>query len=192
MTGQVLFIQGAGETTYDEWDSKLVRSLEHELGDGYSIRYPRMPDEGDPHYPAWKAVLVKEIAALDAGAVVIGHSVGGTMLIHTLAEEPPKQRLGAILLLAAPFIGEDGWPGDELNADANLAQNLPAEVPVLLYHGTADEIVPVDHLALYARAIPQATSRRLDGCDHQFDNDLGDIARDIHRLATTDGARRSS
>ena len=42
-SGQVLFIQGGGAGTHDEWDDKLVESLRHELGDGYEVRYPRMP-----------------------------------------------------------------------------------------------------------------------------------------------------
>ena len=32
MTKQVLFIQGGGEGTHDDWDNKLVESLERELG----------------------------------------------------------------------------------------------------------------------------------------------------------------
>ena len=59
MTKQVLFIQGGGAGTHDNWDSKLVASLTRELGQGYDIRYPRMPNEGDPSYPAWKTVLEK-------------------------------------------------------------------------------------------------------------------------------------
>jgi hypothetical protein len=50
MPKQVLFIQGAGAAVHDAWDDKLVRSLERALGDGYSVLYPRMPDEADPHY----------------------------------------------------------------------------------------------------------------------------------------------
>jgi hypothetical protein len=51
-TGQILFIQGGGAGTHDEWDDKLVDSLRRELGDGYEIRYPRMPDEDETVPPA--------------------------------------------------------------------------------------------------------------------------------------------
>lgn len=44
----ILFIQGGGAGTYDEWDNKLVDSLRRELGEGFEVRYPRMPDEDDP------------------------------------------------------------------------------------------------------------------------------------------------
>jgi predicted alpha/beta hydrolase family esterase len=105
MTTQVLFIQGGGEGTHDEWDNKLVDSLRRELGPGYDIRYPRMPNEADPSYPAWKAALLEEMAGLAEGAVVVGHSIGGTILINALAEAPPKRKLAGIFLIAAPFVG---------------------------------------------------------------------------------------
>jgi pimeloyl-ACP methyl ester carboxylesterase len=39
---------------------------------------------------------------LDDGAVVVGHSVGGTILINALAERPPGRKLGAIVLIGVP------------------------------------------------------------------------------------------
>jgi predicted alpha/beta hydrolase family esterase len=72
---QILFIQGAGAGAHDEWDDKLVESLRPMLGDGSEIRYPRMPDEDDPSFAKWSAVIRSETADLDASAVVVGHSV---------------------------------------------------------------------------------------------------------------------
>jgi hypothetical protein len=46
MTSQILFVQGGGPRVHDEWDHKLVESLEQHLGT--SVRYPRMPNEDDP------------------------------------------------------------------------------------------------------------------------------------------------
>lgn len=33
--------------------SHLIESLDRELGDGYEIRYPRMPQEDKPNYGSW-------------------------------------------------------------------------------------------------------------------------------------------
>ena len=82
MKRQVLFVQGGGEGVHDNLDGKLVASLNSELGPNYEIRYPRMPKEDDPSYGTWKAALEKELAALDDGAFLVGHSLGGTMLIQ--------------------------------------------------------------------------------------------------------------
>lgn len=44
-TRQILFIQGAGARTHDEWDDKLAENRRQMLGDGSEIRYPSMFDE---------------------------------------------------------------------------------------------------------------------------------------------------
>ena len=182
MPQQVLFVQGGGEGTHDEWDHKLVASLRRELGEGYAVHYPRMPGEDDPRYSVWKQSLLNELARLDDGAIVVGHSLGGAFLLHVLAEEGAGEKLIAVALLAAPFIGEGGWPNEEMEAWADVRARLPAGLPMLLYQGTADEVVPFEHLALNAQALPGAVVRPLAGRDHQLGNDLGEVARDIRAL----------
>lgn len=176
MASQILFIQGGGAGTHDDWDKKLVENLERHLG--IAVRYPRMPDEDDPSFAAWKPALTRELDLLDEHAIVVGHSVGGAMVLEVLAEQPRK--LAALCLIAVPFIGEGGWPSHEIAQRMDLADRLPARV--FLYHGTADETVPVAHLDLYVRAIPRATARVLADHDHQLNNDLVDVARDIAAL----------
>jgi predicted alpha/beta hydrolase family esterase len=175
MTGscQVLFIQGGGEGTHDDWDDKLVDSLRRHLGDGYEVRYPRMPAEDDPSDAAWGASIRREMVTLEDGAIVVGHSVGATILVHALAEGTPEVRLGAIVLLAAPFVGAGGWPAAEFQLPVDLGARLPRGVPV--------------HLV----AIPQAQVHLLPGLDHQLGNDLGDVAR-IIRAPQLEPAPKSS
>jgi predicted alpha/beta hydrolase family esterase len=181
-TRQILFVQGAGEDVHEQWDNKLVGSLRRELGPGYEIRYPRMPDEADPHVATWGTALEREIAALQSGAIVVGHSIGGTMLLNVLGERAPAVRLGAIVLIAAPFIGRGGWKSDDIAPRSDLAARLPPNVPVFLYHGDNDTIAPVAHLALYSAAIPHAHVRELANRDHQLGNDLSEVASDIRGL----------
>ena len=181
MTGsrQILFIQGGGAGAHDEWDDKLVESLRQGLGDEYEVRYPRMPDEGDPSYARWSAAIRREMADLDDGAVVAGHSVGATILIKTIAEQPPERALGAIVLIAAPFVGEGGWPSDEFAVARDLGARLPQGVRVQVFHGLQDETAPPSHADLYALVIPQAQVHRLPGRDHQLNNDLSEVAEAI-------------
>jgi predicted alpha/beta hydrolase family esterase len=183
MTHQLLFVQGGGVRVHDEWDGKLVESLRDGLGPTYEIRYPRMPNEEDPSYVSWKATLEKEFATLSDGAILVGHSVGGTILINALAEDPPEREFGAIFLIAAPFVGEGGWQSDDLKPQRELGEKLPRGVPIYLYHGLADDTAPPSHAELYARAIPRARLHRLPGRDHQFNNDLTEIAAMIKSLA---------
>ena len=178
-TRQILLIQGGGKGVHDEWDNKLFDDLSRELGDGHEVHYPRMPAEDDPSYARWSAAIRREMAALNDGAVVAGHSVGGTIMIHAIAEQPPEQEFAAIVLIAAPFVGEGGWPGDEFQLPSDLGARLPRGVRVHVFHGLDDVTAPPSHADLYARAIPQAQVHRLPGRDHQLNNDLSEVARAI-------------
>lgn len=190
----MLFVQGGGAGTYDEWDNKLVASLRHELGEGFEVRYPRMPGEDDPSGPRWSAAIRSEMAALDDGAVVAGHSVGATILVRAIAEQPPQRRLGGIVLIAAPFIGEGGWPGEPVllpprapaalpprvpAASFELGAFLPPGVPVAVFHGLEDETVPPSHARRYGEVIPYARVWLLPGRDHQLGDDLREVAEAI-------------
>jgi predicted alpha/beta hydrolase family esterase len=178
-TLQTLFIQGGGKGAYDEWDGKLVDDLRRELGDGHEVRYPRMPAEDDPSYARWSAAIRREMAHLSNGAVVAGHSVGGTIMIRAIAEQSPERKFAAIVLIAAPFVGEGGWPGDEFQLPGDLGARLPRGVRVHVFHGLDDETAPPSHADLYARAIPQAQVHRLPGRDHPLNNDLREVANAI-------------
>ncbi|MGH3291794.1 MAG: alpha/beta fold hydrolase [Trebonia sp.] len=179
---QVLFVQGGGAGAHDEWDGKLVESLRRGLGEGYEVRYPRMPDEGDPG-SRWSAAIRREMADLDDGAVAVGHSVGATILVNVLAGQPPERELAAIVLIAAPFVGPGGWPGGAFELTSGLGAKLPPGVPVHVFHGLRDETAPPSHVGLYARAIPQAQVHQLPGRNHQLNDNLGEVAEAIRTSA---------
>jgi predicted alpha/beta hydrolase family esterase len=181
---EILFLQGGGEGAH-EVDAELAAALRRALGRSYRVRFPAMPDEGDPDYARWKPRIADELAALPEGAFLAGHSVGASFLLKFLSEEHVESRRGAVFLLATPYWGGDGWryEGYERVALGEAAAATLARWPVFLYHGRDDETVPFSHLALYAKALPHAIRRPLDGRGHQFDNDLSEVAADMKRLA---------
>ncbi len=178
-TQQILFIQGGGAGAHDEWDDKLVESLRRELGAGYEVRYPRMPDEGDPSYTRWIAAIRREMADLDDGAVVAGHSVGAAILVNALAEQPPKRGLGAIVLIAAPFVGEGGWPSDGFKLTSDLGARLPPGVRCTY---STDSRTRPSRLRMPACMRWPSRRRRCassPGRDHQLNNNLGEVAEAV-------------
>ena len=181
MKKQVLFIQGAGEGAYEE-DGKLVKSLRDVLGTEYNVRYPKMPEEEDQGYEAWKGQISKELAALDGEVILVGHSVGCSMLLKYLSEENVKNAIAGIFLIAAPYWGIGGWQMDEFTLDEGCASETLKGVPVFFYHSREDDIVPFAHLAMHTEKFPQATIREFDGRGHQLNNDLADVAADIKGL----------
>ena len=180
MATPVLFIQGGGEGAYQA-DAGLASSLRSALGGDYEVRYPAMPNESDPDYAAWKSRILAELAGWGEGAILVGHSIGASVIIKLLTEAVPS--IFGAFLIAGPFWHDDefwNWKEAELPGDA--AARIPAALPLTFYHGSDDEVVPFSHLAMYARVFPTATIRRLDGRNHQLNDDLSDVARDIRAL----------
>lgn len=189
MNKQVLFVQGGGDGAHDV-DAKLVESLRKALGQGYDIRYPEMPNESKPDYSSWKLHLIKEITALGDDLILVAHSIGATILINALAQSKPKRVFTGIFLIAAPFVGEGGWKSEDFIPVKRLGSHLPIGVPIYLYQGCDDEIVPSGHIDLYASAIPHAHVRRLNARDHQLNNNLREVAEDIRQLSLNLTRRR--
>ena len=65
---------------------------------------------------------------------------------HALAEQPARHPPAAIILISAPFVGEGGWPSDEIEAKPDLGARLPDGVPVHLFHGSEDDTAPPSHV----------------------------------------------
>jgi len=179
---RVFFVQGGGEGAHDEWDNELVENLRQALGPRYEILYPNMPDEADPNCARWAAALRNEFAKLSDGAILVGHSIGATILINVLAEESSGLAPSGIFLIAAPFVGNGGWPSEDFESMADLGARLPKQWKIYFYQGSEDDTVPFGHVDLHERAIPQAVVRRLAGRDHQLNEDLSEVAADIRRL----------
>jgi predicted alpha/beta hydrolase family esterase len=185
MKKQVLFVQGAGEGAYEE-DGELVKSLRERLGSEYHVQYPKMPEEENSGYQAWRAQISKELAALDNGIILVGHSVGSSMLLKYLSEENAQNSVAGIFLIAAPYWGAEGWQVDEFTLDEGHASEVLKALPLFFYHSRDDDIVPFTHLALHVKKFPQATIREFDGRGHQFNNDLSEVAADIKSLKDLD------
>jgi predicted alpha/beta hydrolase family esterase len=181
MKKQVLFIQGAGEGAYEE-DGELVKSLRETLGTEYTVLYPKMPNDGEAKYEALKARIASALAALDGAVILVAHSAGGAVLLKYLSEEDIVQPIPGIFLIATPYCGAEGWQIDDVALSEGFAARLPKGSPVYFYHSRDDEVVPFEHLALYANKLPQATIREFEGRGHQFGSDLSEVAADIKSL----------
>lgn len=181
VTIDVVFLHGAGTGAFDE-DAALADSLARHLGSGFSVAFPRLPED-DPDDERWLDAIGAAIgAAIDAASepvVLVGHSIGGYLLVKHLALRPSPRAVAAICLIAAPFPGADpAWTFDGFDLPDDLDRLLPADAPVLLCASEDDETVPFAHRARYAAAIPWATTRTTTG-GHQLGDDLRVVAEGI-------------
>jgi predicted alpha/beta hydrolase family esterase len=143
-----------------------------------------MPDESDPDCATWQQCIADELAIIGDHALLVGHSIGASVLIKFLADGGFRQSIASVFLIATPFWHDhEVWRWKEAELPKNVAERLPRGLPVFLYHGREDEIVPFSHLAMYAKLLPHATLRALDGRDHQLNEDLTEVADDIKRVS---------
>jgi predicted alpha/beta hydrolase family esterase len=183
MTKPVLFLQGAGEGAYAE-DALLAADLRERLGSAYSVVYPEMPDEGDADFESWKRTILEQLLSLGDGVIVVGHSVGGSVVAKLLVDGDLGRAPAGIFLVSAPFWHDhEFWNWKEAELPKDVHQHVPLSLPLFFYHGSADEVVPCSHLDLYEKAFPSAVVHRLIGRDHQLNNDLSEVARDIRSLS---------
>jgi predicted alpha/beta hydrolase family esterase len=171
-------------TTYMSRDP-LVTNLRLLLGPEYDIHYPVMPHEDDADYEIWKVQIASALTAMTDPVLLLGHSVGASILLKYLSEIEVERTIAGTFLIATPFWGGDGWRYEgftRLALQEGFATELPEGAPIFLYHSRDDEIVPFTHLGLYAQSIPQATIRELNGRRHQLNNDLSEVAEDIRGL----------
>jgi predicted alpha/beta hydrolase family esterase len=180
----VLVLQGAGEGAYAE-DVVIVERLLLALGDGYAVVYPAMANDGEAPYEVWREQIDGALARLEGPVILVGHSVGGSVLAKYLAEATDRSRIAGVFLLAAPFWGSEGWRYEgyeELELPTTAGGAMDLGTPIFLYHCTDDEVVPVDHRDMFLKRLTGARGRVLDDGGHQFDADLGPIVEDIRGL----------
>jgi fermentation-respiration switch protein FrsA (DUF1100 family) len=132
----------------------------------------------------------------DGPLVVAGSSAGGAVAVEAVARGTPAD---ALVLLAAPaewlsFAGDpaegarriteeagmtlspeavadlDAW-AEEFGRVTTVSSIALVGVPVLIVHGTADDVVPVAHAHTLAERAPGAELRIIDGASHQLRRD---------------------
>ena len=179
---QVLFIQGAGDVGY-EGDEKLVASLRTALGTDYNVHYPEMSTDEVPYFGSgWTKQIGKEISKIKGELVLVGHSLGASMLLKYISENEIKNNIAGIFLIATPF-----WSGNEdwvkpLKLHENFSDKLPKNIPTFFYQSKDDDVVLFEQFKIYKQNITWAIFREFSNGGHQLNNDLTSVANDIQSL----------
>jgi predicted alpha/beta hydrolase family esterase len=178
MKNQVLFIQGGGDDGYKA-DAKMVDSLRAALGNGFELMYPELKsDESVPDF-GWPEQIGKAINDIKGDFILVGHSLGASLILKYVSETSIPKKIRGIFLLATPFwSGNEDWKRGLLLKD-DFPGKLPGDIPINMYHNTDDEVVPFEHLALYRAKLPNAEFHEGKKGGHQFNNELVFLAKEI-------------
>ncbi|WP_042150141.1 alpha/beta fold hydrolase [Paucisalibacillus sp. EB02] len=183
MKRTVLFIHSAGPQGPKHGSSNFITYLKKELSDNYQVIHPNMPEPVNPKYLPWKEQLDKEFSKLTGEVILVGHSLGGSVLIKYLAEETFNFKLSGLFVIAAPFWGYDkNWQLKDFILQSNFEQHLHAIPHLFLYHSRDEKIVPFSHHVAYVEKLPQSIIRELEGEQHLFHHGLPTLIQDIRNL----------
>jgi predicted alpha/beta hydrolase family esterase len=179
MARAVLAVHGAGEPRRRRGRVYWEPLLGDALGPGYRVQAPRMPRPAHPQYWAW-ARRIDELIAGTRSPILVGHSLGGSVLLKYLSETVRRPPLTGLFLVATPFWGSDFA---EFALPRDFGARLREVRPAYLYHSRDDPEIPLEHLERYGRALPHAIVRILDGRGHEFDQpQFPELVADIRRL----------
>jgi predicted alpha/beta hydrolase family esterase len=185
MNRAVVIVHGAGGFDFERGSGAVVSHLRRAFAERYDVRCPELPAPERPQYRPWKAAVDEALQAAGDGAYLVGHSVGGSVLLKYLSEEGAGLRPGGLFLVAAPYWGDEDWDAAEFTLRAGYAERLPPEMPVFLYHCVDDEVGPAAHAERYGREIRGAHVRLLDGRGHWFHAGLPELIADVERVSGT-------
>jgi predicted alpha/beta hydrolase family esterase len=176
MAQPVLVVHGAGEPRKRGGKVYWEPLLGPALGRKYRVIAPRMPKPEEPSYQAWSSrieALLKE----HASPILVGHSLGASIILKYLAEAEHRPKLTGLFLAATPWWGSD-FPEFALPKDSG--ERLRDLSPLYLYQSKDDPEIPLAHLDKYRRLLPQATVRLLDGRGHEFNqSEFPELVADI-------------
>lgn len=183
MKRTILFIHSAGPQDGEhEGSNDLLHNLREGLDPTSTLLAPHMPSPDNPTYASWKQAIDGLIPTLPEEVVLIGHSLGGSILLKYLSEEAFAPRIVGMVLIATPYWGEQDWDVSEYMLREDFLTGLPAVGRLYLYQSDDDDVVPPQHVDRYAQKLPTATVRTPAGMGHVFAKPCPVLIRDIQGL----------
>jgi len=170
----LIWAHGAGAAAQDP----PFPSLRAALGPSWTVTAPEL---GEPDPAAWTRTLRRALDEAAPGTVAVGHSLGASHLLKTLAGMGPQARLRGMVGLAPPFWGLPGWDVEGYALPPWAAEAL-THLPVRLFFGARDEVVTPDHGPAWAAALPNARTYLLEDQGHDFAGSLAAVAMAIAEL----------
>lgn len=163
----ILFIHSAGSQGPGEGSSALLTGLRAILPPRVALVAPLMPKPDAPEAEPWLMALDAEMRAIEGDFLMLGHSLGGSVILQTLARFGVPDRLLGVVTLAAPFWGAGGWEVEDFALPHDASTRLRALPRLVILQGDADEVVEKNHPNLYQTLLPQALVTVLPGIDHE-------------------------
>lgn len=177
----ILFIQGAGTDAIKE-EQIIADRLQQALGESFRIIHPPMPDADQPDYKTWKAAIAAHLNNLQGPVILLGHSLGGSILLKYFSQEGFPGNIIATILFGIPFWDDQNRDVSDFAIGQDAAKSLSRLENLYFYHSLDDEVVPLSHYETYKKLISDAHWRLLSGIDHSYSGATDYITEDIKSI----------
>jgi len=141
--GRLLIIHGTGGSPQGNWFPWLSQSAKRS---GYEVLAPRFPTPNGQSLQSWSEILKKDAGPLRSSDVLVGHSIGGAMVLRML--EQSKNEVSASFIVSG-FVRQLGLPDFDSLTKTFLAEPFDWKTirkrsqRFFVYHGTDDPYVPL-------------------------------------------------
>jgi predicted alpha/beta hydrolase family esterase len=178
MKKNILFMHAAGPKA--EGSGAFIDVLEKELGAHYRVTAPDMPDADAPNYNKWARAFGSAMQSLAGDISLVGHSLGGTIILKYFAlNGGAPARIKSLHLVAVPYWGLADWAVDDFLLPKNYGDAIAGVPKIFLYQGTDDDVLSPEHIEAYKKDFPRAKVRVVKGFDHILGQGLPVLTKDI-------------
>lgn len=173
----VLYIHGADAAP----DDPPRKALEAAAGPGWAWIAPSMAEDKDAE--AWVGRIAGELEGMAGDSVLVGHSLGGAMLLKAVAERRPGMKLGGFVGLSVPHFGPECWDMPDFALPDGAAGALGGLGRIALWQARDDEVVAVQALDVYRRDLPGAECHLVERGGHLIEGvDMAPVARAMREM----------
>lgn len=166
----------------DQWWGWVPR----QLGEGWDVHVPTMPNKHNADYQAWKIWFEKIVSDFSPPAILVGQSLGASFLVRYFSEG--GDHLPVQLHLVSPAVFRD-TPGKDIGEFATELEGIEKlnklEVPTFIYHSRDDDVVPFWHGEKLAEALPEATFMTFEDRGHFNVDTFPELLENIQKYGNT-------
>ncbi|HJN85168.1 MAG TPA: alpha/beta hydrolase [Patescibacteria group bacterium] len=200
MAQRVIVIHGGG--SFDEYEDYIANlksktvylnrmtptngwkgHLREDLGEGYEVVQPRMPNSNNAKYLEWSIWFRKVVETSDEPLILVGHSLGAIFLAKFLSEEVIDQPVIGTVLISPPFdFGTEYKQLVEFRLKDGIDGLAKQGGEIHLIHSKDDKVVPFSELAKYQAGLPDANVHVFEEGGHFVIDEFPEVIEIIKSL----------
>ncbi len=143
------------ENIHKKWTEHLVENL----GEGYEVFMPQMPNKWNARYEEWRIWFERHFEHLRDDLVLAGCSLGSMFLVKYLSENKLPVRVKSLYLMATAINLEgyiDDSSGDFMTTLEMISSIASKVEQIKILHSEDDFVVPYKHALKLKEILPEA------------------------------------